>query len=131
MTDEILRTFESLGGDAFVPNCRFRPKQTIYQLKKSLRRQFRGHLNHYFLKISLGSVIFPIETATNSHPLAPNSFNFVCMFWVSGNTSIIRYSYRFCSWAVAENGSHCAMRTVTVSRRLAPASRWLCTTDRP
>ena len=37
------------------------------------------HFSH-FLKISLGSVISPIETATNSHPLAPNSFSLVCIF---------------------------------------------------
>ena len=34
----------------------------------------------HFLKISLGSVILPIGTATNSHPLAPNSFSLVCIF---------------------------------------------------
>jgi hypothetical protein len=45
----------------------------------------------HFLKISLGSVIFPIETATNSHPLDPNSFSIVCIFWVSGSTSTILY----------------------------------------
>ena len=35
----------------------------------------------HFLKINLGSVISPIETATNSHPLAPNPFSTVCTFW--------------------------------------------------
>src|SRR6476660_3707077 len=35
----------------------------------------------HFLKISLGSVIFPIETATSSHPFPPNSFSTVCIFW--------------------------------------------------
>ncbi len=34
----------------------------------------------YFLKIILGSVISPIETDTNSHPPAPNSFSLVCIF---------------------------------------------------
>jgi hypothetical protein len=33
----------------------------------------------YFLKIILGSVIFPIETVTSSHPPAPNSFSTVCI----------------------------------------------------
>ena len=46
---------------------------------------------HHFLKISLGSVMLPIGTATSYHPLAPNSFNLVCIFWVSGNTSTIMY----------------------------------------
>src|SRR6476660_1022994 len=49
----------------------------------------------HFLKISLGSVIFPIETATNSHPPAPNSFSLVCIFSVSGSTSMILYWNRF------------------------------------
>jgi hypothetical protein len=49
------------------------------------------HQRDHFLKINLGSVIFPIDTATSSHPAAPNSFSLVCIFWVSGRTSMILY----------------------------------------
>jgi len=62
----------------------------------------------HFLKINLGSVIFPIETATNSHPLAPNSFSLICIFSVSGSTSTILYWYRLDSCSFATNG--CPMR---------------------
>src|SRR4026207_2468542 len=60
--------------------------------------------NNYFLKINLGSVMLPMETATSSQPLMPNSFNLVCMVMVSGNTSTIRYSNRFCSCALGATG---------------------------
>src|SRR4026209_1810435 len=60
--------------------------------------------NNYFLKINLGSVMLPMETATSSQPLTPNSFNLVCMVMVSGNTSTIRYSNRLGSCALGATG---------------------------
>src|SRR5882762_6659259 len=74
----------------------------------------------HFLKISLGSVISPIETATNSHPLAPNSFSLVCIFWVSGRTSMILYWNRFGSCAFAANGCPVTNRNPN-PQRLTPA----------
>src|SRR4029079_16137638 len=58
----------------------------------------------YFLKISRGSVMFPMETATCSQPLMPNSFNLVCMVVVSGSTSTILYSKRLGSCALGATG---------------------------
>src|SRR5512144_853045 len=60
--------------------------------------------NGYFLKISLGSVMLPMETDTSSQPLMPNSFSLVCMFMVSGNTSTILYSNRLGSCALGVTG---------------------------
>ena len=74
----------------------------------------------HFLKISLGSVILPIGTATNSHPLAPNSFSLVCIFWVSGRTSTILYWNRFGSCAFAANGCPVTSRNPN-AQRLTPA----------